>query len=630
MEPTHGAVVAADGGSTTFRAWAPERREVELVLYELRDGAPRERRALKAARREGGWHELSAEGVGPGALYAFRLDGEGPFPDPASRFQPFGVHGPSEVFDPRRLRFLRDFPGRSLSALTAIEEIHVGAATAEGTFASLARALDVVVAPGVSAIELMPIADFPGGRGWGYDGVSLCAPARCYGRPEALAALIDAAHARGLAVLLDVVLNHLGPSGNYLGAFSPHYFTARHVTPWGDAFDWEGPRSANVRALARQCVRQWIADYRFDGIRLDATHAIFDASSPSILAELGEAARGAAPDRAVLVIAEDGRNLSRLARPRELGGEGLDGVWSDDFHHATRRLLSGDDEGYFRDFAGTTEELATIVRRGWLYEGQRSAHHGGPRGTPATELPPEAIVIALQNHDQIGNRARGERLHHEIAAPGVRAATALLLATPYTPLLFMGQDFGASAPFPYFTDHEPALGAAVTEGRRREFASFRAFADERRRAAIPDPQAADTFERAKLGLAEIARMPGAGLRALHVELLRLRHDAPAMQARGRDALDVACTDALIAIRRRTAAASSAWLLFVIALERGGAIALEGPLAPPPGARWRVWLDTEEERFGGPGESGRVEAGRAVATRPGALVLVAEPGSASSR
>jgi maltooligosyltrehalose trehalohydrolase len=617
----HGATVADDGASTTFRVWAPERRRVELVTFERTADGARETASLATTKGEDGFHELTVAGVGHGALYAYRLDGEGQFPDPASRAQPLGVHGPSAVVDPRRLRFAHDFPGRSLTETHAILEVHVGAATAEGTFAALARALEVLVPPGIDAIELMPLADFPGARGWGYDGVSLCAPARCYGTPEDLAALIDAAHARGLAVILDVVLNHLGPSGNYLAQFSKRYFTDRHRTPWGDAIDWEGPHAGPVRALALQCVRQWIADYRFDGIRLDATHAIFDDSSPSILAELGDAARDAAPDRKVIVIAEDGRNEARLATPQTRGGEGLDATWSDDFHHAVRRRLSGDDEGYFRDFTGATEELATIARRGWLYEGQPSPHFGGPRGSDATRLPAEAIVIALQNHDQIGNRARGERLHHEVPLARVRAATALLLALPYTPLLFMGEDFGASSPFPYFTDHEPELGRAVTEGRRREFASFRAFADETRRAEIPDPQAAETFLRAKLDLAEATRMPGAGLRALHVELLRLRRQSPAMKARDRAHVEVVTSGALLAVRRSAPAAGSASLLFIVALTEGGALALDGPLAPPEGRRWRLWLDTEEPRFGGEGAWGRVDPGRAVLTHAGALVLV---------
>lgn len=618
----HGARPLLDGTGVAFRVWAPSRAAVDLVLYEPASHPPREARRIRMSRHDDGFHACTAPGARAGALYAYVLDGEGPFPDPASRFQPLGVHGPSQVVDPATFRWTdAQFRGCPLEDLV-IYEVHVGTATREGTFRALIDRLDHVRALGATAIELMPIGDFPGQRGWGYDGVALFAPARCYGTPEDLAALVDAAHARGLAVLLDVVYNHLGPDGNYLRQFSPQYFTDRHATPWGDAVNYDGPGSDAVRAFVLENATAWIRDYHFDGLRLDAAHAIVDdGSGTHVLAAIAQIARAAASGREVVVIAEDERNEARLVRDAAHGGLGLDGVWADDFHHEVRRIVAGDDEAWFEDFAGTLDELVLILRRGWLYEGQPTKREGRPRGTPAFDVAPRRLVHCLQNHDQVGNRAEGDRLHHRIDLARYRAAVGLLLATPYTPLLFMGQELAASTPFAYFTDHQPELGRKVTEGRRAEFAKFRAFGDEALRHAIPDPQDPQTFERCKLRWDEAERSPGKEILALHRALLKLRREDPAMAGSSRTSMEVErLGDSLLAIRRSAGNGREA-LLFVVGLTAGGRATLGHTSVTSAGAgrTWTLALDTESAEHGGTTPASL--AGNALVLHgPGAVVL----------
>jgi maltooligosyltrehalose trehalohydrolase len=626
--PTHGARVLLDGSGTVFRIYAPTRAAIDLVLYEKDVAPPKESKRVRMSKGRDGYHVATVRAVFAGTLYAFSPDGEGPFPDVASRFQPFGVHGPSEVVSLSTLQWTdqprgdgtssRRWRGRALEDLV-IYELHVGTATPEGTFRALIDKLDHIAALGATAIELMPIADFDGDRNWGYDGVALFAPARCYGRPEDLGALVDAAHARGLAVILDVVYNHLGPSGAYLGTFAPSYFTKKHKTPWGDALDYGNEA---LRVLLLENAEQWIRDYHIDGLRLDATHAVLDDSERHVLSAIADCARACASEREVLVIAEDERNDAKLVRPSARGGVGLDAVWADDFHHELRRILTGDDEGYFGDFKGTLFELLKILQKGWLYEGQPSKHLGKPRGTPVFEVEPPRLVVCIQNHDQIGNRARGDRLNHQIAPAVFRAATAMLLSLPFTPLLFMGEEFGASSPFCYFTDHEPSLGKLVTEGRRAEFAHFRDFQGEDARARIPDPQAIETFQRSKLDWAEAERSPGKELVALHRALLSLRRKEPAMKAWRRGDIDVVQVDeGIISIRRRASRPEDQPLLFVIALTIGGEVRLGevDATAPRPGQSWKVVLDTEERRFGGNGNATLI--GRKLVLKgPGAVVL----------
>jgi maltooligosyltrehalose trehalohydrolase len=603
-----------------FRVWAPERSEVVLDLAAF------DPERVRLERLPDGSHATFVPGLAAGALYRYRLDGEGPFPDPASRFQPQGVHGPSEVIDPRFAWTDAGWRGLRTEGLV-FYELHVGAFTPEGSFASLRARLPDLVELGVSVVELMPIGDFAGQRNWGYDGVSLFAPARCYGRPEELRAFVDDAHRLGLGVVLDVVYNHFGPDGAYHGCFSPSYYTKRHATPWGAAINLDDRHSAGVRAFLIENALHWIREYHMDGLRLDATHALQDDSEPHFLAELAEACRAQGrPGPPALLIAEDHRNLGRLVRPREEGGYGLDAIWADDLHHALRRRLAGDHEAYFSDFAGTTVEIATTARAGWLFRGQHSRHQGKARGTDPAGLAPHRFVVCLQNHDQVGNRALGERLNHDIDLPEFRAATMLFLCLPETPLLFMGQEWAAASPFLYFTDHAEALGRLVTEGRRQEFQGFSAFRDAGARSRIPDPQDPLSFERSRLDWSEREREPHASVLRLTRALLHLRRTDPVLAAGGWEGFEVqACgEDALVVAWRRPETGER---LLIVRLAGAGSVA--PPMASASAAgTWQVRLSSEAAEFAPDAQAidATLDAAAPAAhfCRPGAVLLARDP------
>jgi maltooligosyltrehalose trehalohydrolase len=466
--------------------------------------------------------------VAAGDLYAYLLDGDGPFPDPASRFQPQGVHGPSAVVDAGAFEWTDDgWRGRALEE-AILYELHVGTFTGAGTFAAAAERLPDLADLGITVVELMPVADFPGSRNWGYDGASLFAPSRAYGTPDDLRRFVDAAHRLGLAVLLDVVYNHFGPDGAYASVFSPFYISTRHRSPWGAAVNLDGEGAAQVRAFFIENALHWLHEYRFDGLRLDATHGLIDDSPRHFVAELIAQVRTSVTDRRVLLMAEDERNFSTIVRPASDGGWGADAVWADDFHHQVRRFAAGDRDGYYEDFTGTIADLAETIRHGWFYRGQFSAHQGAPRGTDPAGLPLSRMVVCLQNHDQIGNRPFGRRLHHQIDPALYRALSALLVFVPETPLLFMGQEWAASSRFMFFTDHHEELGRLVTTGRREEFSRFEAFADPATRDRIPDPQALATFEHSRLIWEERDRPQHASVLALYRGLLALRRREPAL------------------------------------------------------------------------------------------------------
>ena len=591
-----------EAGGVRFRVWAPTARRIEVVI-ESGAGGPH------ALRPEAdGYQAGFVSGAGAGTRYRYRVDGAGPWPDPASRSQPDGVHGPSEVVDPAGFRWSEvDWRGLDPDDLV-IYELHVGTFTPAGTFDSAVDRLDDLVRLGVTAIEVMPIAEFAGTRNWGYDGVALYAPASAYGGPAGFQRLVDAAHRKGLGVILDVVYNHLGPEGNYLPAVTGgRFFTDRHRTPWGDAIDYDGPGSRPVRDFVLQNALSWAHDYRVDGLRLDATHAIADDSPVHLLQEIADRLHALSPPR--VVVAEDERPEPRITLPKERGGFGLDAVWADDLHHQLRRLTAGDREGYFAKYGGTVDEVVTTLLRGWSFE---------PR---AAELPPRAFVHCIQNHDQVGNRAMGDRLHHEVPLPVYRALSALLLLSPYTPLLWMGQEWAASSPFQYFTDHPAELGRLVTEGRRREFRQFTAFSDADARERIPDPQAVETFLRSRLRWEEADRMPHRGVRALYAELLALRRTEPALRYRERDGLAaVPLGDGALALRRSAPDGSA---LLLLAGLRGGLVAdprQRPETRPPDGRRWTPVLATEEPRFGGEGDWRVDDAGTVRLGTAGALVL----------
>ncbi|MDA8218876.1 MAG: malto-oligosyltrehalose trehalohydrolase, partial [Dehalococcoidales bacterium] len=491
---TMGAEVRPAG--VYFRVWAPAARVVEVEIHG--SAGPN-------------YHRLDAEtgevlaglvpDVGAGTLYKYRLDEGQAYPDPYSRSQPEGVHAPSAVVDPTAYEWHdASWQGLSLQGLV-LYQCHVGTYTPEGTFAALADQLPEIKKLGVNALQILPIAAFPGSRNWGYDGVDLYAPTANYGGPLEFKRFVDTAHGEGLGVVLDVVYNHLGPDGNYLRAYSPFYFTDRYHTPWGDALNYDGEHSHWVREYVVQNACYWLNEYHVDGLRLDATHAIFDKSPRHILRELSERARASLPPgRQVVLIAEHNGNDVRFLHPPEAGGYGLDLIYADDFHHEMRVILTGEREGYYVDYEGSADNVAKIIQEGFLYQGQLSAYMGRPRGTPTTDEPARQFLYCLQNHDQVGNRAFGERLNHMLGRNLYATASALLLLVPETPLIFMGQEFAASTPFLYFTDHNPELGKLVTIGRREEFKRFSAFSDPERREQIPDPQAEATFLRSKLDL----------------------------------------------------------------------------------------------------------------------------------
>ena len=517
--PTLGAW--PEPGGVRFRVWAPDARALSVVFEP-----PRLRPVALEKFPDGTFGKL-VRGVEVGDRYRYELDGGTALPDPASRFQPEGVHGPSEVVDPSGFVW-SDSAWRGLPRSDLVlYELHIGAFTPEGTFGSATGRLPYLAQLGVTAVELMPLADFPGRRNWGYDGVNLFAPARCYGTPDDLRRLVDTAHRVGLAVFLDVVYNHLGPEGNYLSAVSPYYFSDTHETPWGKALNFDGPHSSMVRQFFIENALHWVHEYHIDGLRLDATHAIVDHDSRPFVAQLATRVRESTP-RLVYVIAEDHRNLARMVRPEGEGGWGLDGVWADDFHHKVRVALTGDREGYYSDYTGSMPNLARTLNRGWHFTGQYSTYLQEHRGTDPGGIPPRRFVFCIQNHDQVGNRALGERLHHQIEPATYRAASVLLLCAPATPLLFMGQEWAVTTPFLYFTDHPEALGKLVTEGRRNEFRHFSAFSDADARGRIPDPQDDATFLASRLDWSEATREPHASTLRLYQRLLALRRQEPAI------------------------------------------------------------------------------------------------------
>ncbi len=452
------------------------------------------------ALQSSGMFEVYVAGVGPGARYWFKLDGAGPYPDPASRYQPLGVHGPSQVLGPSKFSWAQDhFQAPSLRELV-IYELHVGTFTPAGTFLAIIDKLDDLHTLGINVIELMPIAQFPGERNWGYDGVSLYAPAYSYGTPDDLRTLIHEAHRRRIAVCLDVVYNHLGPDGAYHSTFAPQFYSGKHHTPWGDGLNFDGDGREKVRNYFIESALEWLYNYHIDGLRCDATDTIQDDSKPHFLTELTERLHAAAREmaRGFFLIAEDARNERKILLPPVQGGYGFDAVWADDFHHHMRHRLAGDSDGYYRDFDGTAEHIAKTIQNGWSFTGQFARHWNRSRGTSPEGLSRESRVFCIQNHDQIGNRAFGERFSTQIPRATFYAASALLLLSPEIPLIFMGQEWAAPEPFLFFTDHNKELGHLVTEGRRKEFEHFAAFADEARRDSIPDPQAKSTFLESKL------------------------------------------------------------------------------------------------------------------------------------
>ncbi|MGE5094084.1 MAG: malto-oligosyltrehalose trehalohydrolase, partial [Betaproteobacteria bacterium] len=476
-----GAEYAAD--ATRFRLWAPACPRVDL-----RVGHDARVRTLRMERQRGGWHELRVEGVEAGDPYAFVLPDGSAVPDPASRSNPWDVNGPSAVVDPRAFDWDDgDWKGRPWNE-AVVYELHVGTFTREGTFASAIGRLDHLAATGITAIELMPLADFAGERNWGYDGVLPFAPDRAYGTPDELKRLVAAAHRRGLMVLLDVVYNHFGPEGNYLSKYAPHFFNPAHQTPWGAAINYDGARCATVRDFFVHNALYWLEEYAFDGLRLDAVHAIMDDSARHVVMDIAAAMGGLGRPNTHLVLENDA-NLARFLDGS--AGARATAQWNDDAHHAFHVLVTGEKDGYYADYADDpARHLGRTLAEGFAYQGDASRHReGAKRGEPSRHLPLPAFVDFLQNHDQVGNRALGERLTAIAKPEALRLAVATLLLAPSVPLIFMGEEFGSRTPFLFFCDFHGELERAVREGRRKEFASFERFRDARARERIPDPGA---------------------------------------------------------------------------------------------------------------------------------------------
>lgn len=507
----------AGHGRVRFRLWAPKAPSVAVFLTELES-------EISMPSVGEGWFELSTE-ARPGAQYQFKIDDQHLVPDPASRFQPSGVHGASEVIDPLAFEWqAKDWRGRPWDE-AVIYEMHVGTFTREGTFAGAEKKLDYLADLGITAVEIMPVSSFPGERNWGYDGVLPYAPARAYGRPEQLKHFIDAAHAKGLMVFLDVVYNHFGPEGNYLYLYAPQFFTDRHHTPWGQAINFDGRCSRVVRDYFIHNALFWLEEYRFDGLRFDAVHAIKDDSDPDILSELADTVRKTFGDeRHIHLVLENDDNAAHYLSREDHKPRLYTAQWNDDIHHAAHVLLTGEEDGYYSDYcASPAWHLGRCLAEGFSYQSESSAYRNGElRGEPSRDLPACSFVSFLQNHDQVGNRAFGDRITELADAKKLRAMVAALLLAPSPPLLFMGEEFGAGTPFLFFCDFGPDLAAKVTEGRRSEFARFAQFTSKEAQARIPDPNNPQTFDRSKLDWASVNSGPHIEWLEFYRELLACR------------------------------------------------------------------------------------------------------------
>jgi maltooligosyltrehalose trehalohydrolase len=586
---------------THFRIWAPRAREIDVVLEDAADAKPK----FCPLTAEPGAYFSGAANAGVGARYQFRLNGgENFYPDPASRFQPDGPHGSSCIVDPTKFRWGdMEWPGLKLEG-QIIYEMHMGTFTEAGTWRAAAEQLSELARIGITVIEMMPVAEFPGNFGWGYDGVDLFAPSHLYGTPNDLRAFIDRAHSLGLGVILDVVYNHFGPDGNYLGVFSDDYLVHGKGHEWGDVINFDGPNSGPVREFFVTNGRYWIEEFHFDGFRFDATHAIRDESNEYIIGAVGRAARKAAGTRSIILVAENDLQESKMTRPRNKGGDGLDGMWNDDFHHSVIVALTGKDVGYFSDYTGKPQEFVSAAKYGFLYQGQALSWQNALRGTPSFGVSAEAFVCFIENHDQIANTGPGDRPRFETSPGRYRAMTALLLLGPWTPLLFQGQEFGASSPFLFFADvGDLSVRNGTRRGRAELLAPFLSLTEEETLTRLPAPDEPEAFTRCKLDFAE--RGKNRQLYDLHIDLMKLRREDSRFLQQSCGGIDGAVLGPASFVLRYFSERNDDRLLLV---NFGGRQVLhpaaEPLLAPPPNCKWGMLWTSDSQRYGGSGTAAK--------------------------
>ena len=614
---------------THFRIWAPKATRVDIVLEASAEKtAPRTFHPLE--REDGGYFSGSIEAHGDDC-YRFRVDNAEHFhPDPASRFQPDGPHGSSCIVDPRKFNWSdAKWPGKQLKG-QIIYEMHVGTFTKEGTWRAAAEQLTELARIGITVIEVMPIADFPGNFGWGYDGVDFFAPTHLYGTPDDLRAFVNHAHSLGLGVILDVVYNHFGPDGNYVRVFSDHYFTARYENDWGESINFDGPNSGPVREFFIINGRYWIDEFHFDGFRFDATQNVCDTSDEYIIGAVGRAARTAAGKRSLILIAENEPQEAKMVRPRSEGGHDLDGLWNDDFHHSAFVALTGRNEAYCTDYSGSPQEFISAAKYGYLYQGQPYSWQASQRGTPSFGIPPEVFVAFIENHDQISNNPRGERLRFRTSPGRYRAMTALLLLGPWTPMLFQGQEFGSSSPFVFFTDvGDSDMREAIRKGRFEFLAQFPSMANEEMQRNLPSPSDPEVFANCKLDFSE--RATNRDLYDLHVDLIKLRHDDSRFREQKPGGIDGAVLGPASFVLRYFADEKGDRLLIVNFGKRQVLTPAPEPLlAPPLGCEWETLWTSESPRYGGPGAAPLVTQERWLLPAEAAVALRLIPERAPRR
>lgn len=590
-----GAEVVPNG--VRFRVWAPKRKRVDVVI-ENEAGT-----IIPLDPKENGYFAGIVPKVGAGTLYWYRLDEDNEnkkYPDPCSRFQPEGPHGPSVVVDPWAHRWHDEgWCGVDIRG-QVIYELHIGTFTREGTFDAAARELGELKSLGITLIEVMPVHEFPGRWNWGYDGVGLYAPAHVYGDANALRRFVDSAHSHGIGVILDVVYNHFGPDGNYLKEYSDTYFTDRYETDWGEPPNFDGPGSKEVREFFILNACYWIAEFHMDGLRLDATQNIYDSGRFHVLAEISQRTRNVAKPKKIVLVGENEPQDVILIGPPEKGGYGLDALWNDDFHHSATVALTGRTEAYYTDYRGEPQEFISAVKRGFLYQGQRYKWQKQPRGTAVTTEPASAFILFTQNHDQVANSLHGHRIHALTSPARYRAITALMLLAPGTPMIFMGQEFGASKPFLYFADHcEEGLAGSVHRGRKEFLAQFPSYGSPEAQALVPDSCLAINFERSKLDFSE--RESHAEIYLFHQDLLRLRREDPIIAAQERKRIDGAVLgpEALV-LRFFGEDADDRLLLVNLGRDFEYNPAPEPLLAPVKGGSWHLVWSSDDPRYGGPG------------------------------